>query len=246
MPLSDVRLQVFEGPVELLLYLVRKNELDVQDVPVARLTDDFLGHIRQAERLNIEAASDFLVMAAVLLRLKVRRIIPVRKDEELDTPTVTLEQILDEFRRYQQAARVLQDREQQRRLVFPHPPVLPRGQLAEQADVVLLTEAFRRVMAKLSAERIVEVAPRKIRLEDKLDQLRRLVRSRGRVTFEEAVDCRTLTELIVMFVAVLELTRLGEIRVRQDEQFGTILLELKTATPLAALPADPPTAAANQ
>jgi len=227
MLLSDVHLQVFEGPVELLLYLVRKNELDVQDVPVARLTDDFLGHIRQTERLNIEVASDFLVMAAVLLRLKVRRIIPARRDEELDTPTVTLEQILDEFRRYQQAARVLHDREQERRLVFPHPPVLPKGQLADQEDVALLTQAFRRVLAKLSADRIVEVAPRKVRLEDKLEQLRCLIRSQGRVVFEEAFDCRSLTELIIMFIAVLELVRLGEIRVRQDEQFGSIVIELK-------------------
>jgi segregation and condensation protein A len=82
---SDVRLDLFEGPVELLLYLVRKNELDVADVPVGRLTDDFLGAVRQAQELDMESASDFLIMAAVLLRLKTRALLPRSPEEDLAT-----------------------------------------------------------------------------------------------------------------------------------------------------------------
>jgi segregation and condensation protein A len=227
MDYPDVRLETFEGPVELLLYLVRKNELDVLDVPIGRLTDDFLGFVRSARNLNLESASDFLVMSGILVRLKMRQLLPRPKDEDLETPTVSLEQILDEFRRYQKAARVLSDKEQERRQVFPRPGgVIPKAPVAEQEELSVLTAAFRHLLENIKPERMVEVGPRKIRFEDKLAALRRLLRARGRLRFEEAVTGRTLTELIVLFIAVLELVRLGEITVSQDEQFGTISLVL--------------------
>jgi segregation and condensation protein A len=220
-----VRLDLFEGPVELLLYLVRKDELDVQDVPVARLTDDFLGSVRQARTLNMESTSDFLIMAAVLLRLKVRSLLPRSPDEPLDTPGVSLEQILDEFRRYQQIAQLLSAKETERRLVYPRSGETPRARLAESEDVAALTNALKRVLAKLGPDRVAQIAPPKVRLEDKLADLRRLLRERRSVDFEEAVTGSTIAEIIVMFIAVLELVRLGELRVRQESEFGTIRLE---------------------
>lgn len=222
---------MFEGPVELLLYLVRKNELDILDVPIGRLTDDFLGFVRAAVNLNLEAAADFLVMAGVLLRLKMRRLLPAKPDEDLSTPTVTLDQILDEFRKYQHVARVLSEREQERRLVFPRPLVVPRGQVAEQEELAVLTAAFRRLLSKLRPERLVEVAPAKIRFEDKLAELQALLRTRGALDFEEALSGDNITEIIVLFICVLELVRLGEIRIRQEEQFGRITLELRRDVP---------------
>ncbi|MEO0082408.1 MAG: segregation/condensation protein A [candidate division WOR-3 bacterium] len=225
-----VRLELFEGPVELLLYLVRKNELDVLDIPVGRLTDDFLGFVRAAVDLNLEAAADFLVMAGVLLRLKMRRLLPPKAEEDLSTPTVTLDQILDEFRRYQQAARVLSEKEQERRLMFPRPLVVLRDEAATQEEIMVLTLAFRRLLARLKPDRLVEVAPVRIRFEDKLAELRAFLHDRTKADFEEALASNTITELIIMFICVLELVRLGEIRIFQEEQFGRITLELRTET----------------
>jgi len=227
-PAPVVRLELFEGPVELLLYLVRKNEISALDVPVARLTDDFLGFVRAAVDLNLEAAADFLIMAGVLLRLKVHRLIPRKQEEDLDTATVTLDQILDEFRKFQQAARVLSEKEQERRLVFPRPLVVPKGQVADQEEIAVLTKAFRRLLAGLKPGRLVEVAPVKIRFEDKLADLRKLLQERGQVDFEEALESNSVTELVVLFICVLEMVRLGEIRIRQEEQFGRLILELKS------------------
>jgi segregation and condensation protein A len=224
---SDVRLDLFEGPVELLLYLVRKNELDVTDVPVGRLTDDFLGSVRRAHSLDMESASDFLIMAAVLLRLKTRALLPRSPEEDLTTPTVSLEQILDEFRRYQQVARILSDKESERRLLYPRTGESPRAKVAESEDVVALAAALKRVLAKLAPERVAQIAPPKVRLEDKLAELRRILRERGSVDFEEVVTGTTVAEVIVMFIAVLELVRLGELRVRQSAEFGTIRLEAR-------------------
>jgi segregation and condensation protein A len=228
---------MFEGPVELLLYLVRKNELDVLDVPVGRLTDDFLGSVRRAQRLSMEAASDFLVMAAVLLRLKVRGLLPRSPEEDLDTPTVTLEQILDEFRRYQQVARLLSDRESHRRQLFPRLGETPRARLADSEDVIALTAALRRVLARLTPERAAAITPPKVRLEDKIAALRALLVERRAVAFEEAVTGSSVTEVIVMFIALLELVRLGELRVIQEAAFGSIRLELRSPEPNPPAPA---------
>ncbi|MFO7676029.1 MAG: segregation/condensation protein A [bacterium] len=225
MRVPEVRLDLFEGPVELLLYLVRKAELDIFDVPIGRLTDDFLAFVRSANDLNLESAADFLVMSGILVRLKMRALLPRPKEEELDTPTVTLEQILDEFRRYQEAARLLSKREDERRQLWPHPGgTLPPAPAAEGEELTALTAAFRRLLARVRTERVVEVAPAKVRFEDKLAELRGLLRRRGRLGFEEAVGRGSITELIVMFIAVLELVRLNEIKVVQQDQFGTIEL----------------------
>jgi len=223
----DVRLDLFEGPVELLLYLVRKNELEVADVPVGRLTDDFLSSVRGARELDMESASDFLIMAAVLLRLKARALLPRSPDEDLTTPTVSLEHILDEFRRYQQVARLLSDKESERRLLYPRAGESPRVRQAESEDVVALAAALKRVLAKLTPERVAQIAPPKVRLEDKLADLRRIIRERKSVDFEEVVTGTTVAEVIILFIAVLELVRLGELRVRQQAEFGTIRLELR-------------------
>jgi segregation and condensation protein A len=216
---------MFEGPVELLLYLVRQNELDVCDVPIGRLTDDYLGYIRQVRRLDLEVASDFLIMAGVLVRLKVRRLVPNQPDEDTDTPTVTLDQILDDFRRYQRVAELLGTKEAERRLVFPRKGEAPRSALAESEDMTLLAAALQRVLTRLGPEKRVTIEPRPVRIEDKLAALRMLLAQRRVVTFEEAVSGQTLTEVIVMFLAVLELVRLGEVWVRQSAEFDTILLE---------------------
>jgi segregation and condensation protein A len=234
-PLGDGRphpvvLEVFEGPVELLLYLVRKSELDVRDVPVGRLTDDFLASVRQSGELNMDAASDFLIMSAVLLRLKVRELLPRPKEnEDLETPGVSLESILEEFRRYQHVARLLSEKETERRRLFPRMGETPRSRLADSEDVIALTAALKRVLARLAPERVAQIAAPKVRLEDKIAALRALVAARQSVDFEEAVTGSTITEVIVMFIAVLELVRLGELRVCQTAEFGAIRLEARTA-----------------
>ena len=223
--IPEVNLDLFEGPVELLLYLVRKNELDIGDVPIGRLTDDFLGFVRGASELNMESAADFLVMSGILIRLKMRALLPRPREEELDTPTVTLEQILDEFRRYQQAARLLSEREQERRRVWPRPGgTLPSAPPAETQELTTLTAALRKLLIRVRSEKLVEVAPLKVRFEDKLIELRGLLRRQGRVSFENAVTGSSITEIIVMFIAVLELVRTGEIRLIQQDQFSSIEL----------------------
>jgi len=222
---GPVRLAMFEGPIELLLYLVRENELAISDVPIAQLTDDYLTFLRQTEVVDMAAAADFLVMAALLVRLKVRYLLPRLQPEELATPLVTLEGILDQFRKYQRAAALLSRKEAERRQLFPRKGAAPCSRLAENEDLALLAVAFRRVLARLTPTLPIQLGPRPVRIEDKLAWLRQLLAEQHAIEFEQAVTGLTLTEVIVIFIAVLELVRLGEVRVRQDSQFGTIWLD---------------------
>jgi segregation and condensation protein A len=219
-----VRMDVFEGPVELLLYLVRKNELNVLDIPIARLTDDYLAYLRTSPALNLDTAADFMVMAAVLVRLKVRALLPRMAEEDLTTPQVTLEQILDSYRQFQNAAQILARREAQQRLRFPRKGESPRAKPAEQEELALLTQAFSRLLARLKPQPQLTIAPREYKIEDKIQSLRLLINKRMVVDFEEAINGATLTELIVTFLALLELVRLGEVTVEQQEEFGPIRL----------------------
>ncbi len=219
-----VRLDVFEGPVELLLYLVRKNELNVLDIPIARLTDDYLAYLRTCPVLNLDAAADFMVMAAVLVRLKVRALLPRTGEEDLSTPQVTLEQIMDCYRQFQSAARILARREAEQRLRFPRRGQAPVAKPAGRGDISLLTRAFSRLLARMKPPPRLTFTPQEIKIEDKIQSLRLLLSRQPVIDFEEAVTGATLTELIVTFLALLELVRLGEIWVEQPEEFGPIRL----------------------
>lgn len=219
-----VRLEPFEGPLELLLYLVRKNELDVFDIPIARLTDDYLTLLRTANILNLDTASDFLVIAAVLLRLKARALLPRPPEEELSTPQVTLDQILESYRSFQEAARILARKENQQRQRFPRQGESPPPQPAESEDITLLARAFSRLLARLKPQFTVAIPPQRITVNDKLAHLRALLKEKECLTFEEAVGDATLLDLIITFLALLELVRLGEISIAQESAFTPILI----------------------
>lgn len=223
-----VTLEIFEGPVELLLYLVRKNQLDIFDIPIARLTADYLEILRTADLLNLDIASDFLVMAAVLLRLKVRALLPRPPEEDLATPEISLEQILDEFRSFQHAAHLLAQREAEQRARFPRRGAPPPAPPVESEEITILARAFARLLSRLAPPPTVTVEPQRIKVDDKITALRRLLEERGAVDFFSAVTGATLTEIIVTFLALLELVRLGVVRVEQPDAFAPITLRLRT------------------
>lgn len=231
-----VQLEIFEGPVELLLYLVRKNELDVLDIPIARLTDDYLTYLRQLVKINIEHASDFILMASILIRLKMRSLLPSAQAEPKEEAPISLEQIIEEFKKYQKAAQFLSSLEAKRHNLFPRP--------GEQfydyegsGDIFALTQVFNEVLAKIAPKGSLKIEPRKIRIEEKIEFLRSVLTEKKEIDFIEVIkDCIEIGEVIALFFATLELIRLGEITVKQDYEFGTIRLILKEPKILKPIP----------
>lgn len=231
-----VQLELFEGPVELLLYLVRKNELDVFDIRIGQLTDDFLTYLQQLTKINIEHAADFIVMASILIRLKMRSLLPSAEAEPQEEAAVSLEQIIEEFKKYQKAAQMLSGLEGKRYNLFPR-----SGEeiydLEGGGDLFALTQTFNDVLAKLLPKASLKIEPPKIRIDEKLSFLRSLIKEKKELDFLQVVkDCEEVGEVIALFLATLELIRLGEIIVKQDKEFGTIKLILREAKTFTTLP----------
>jgi segregation and condensation protein A len=228
----QVKTEIFSGPIELLLYLARKNEVDIFDVPLAKITDDYLNYLHQVRVLNIELSSDFLLMAVVLIRLKMWRLLPSTKDgEELPEQPISLEEIINEFKKYAGVAGFLSELELKQSQLFPR-----RGQIIEElpdaeGNIYVLVSAFQKVLAKNIPRASLEITVPEIKLEDKLVELRKFFTEKLKVGFNEiAEQAKTIIEIIIMFIALLELIRLGEIGVKQDSEFGEIALEKKFAS----------------
>ncbi|MCX7785002.1 MAG: segregation/condensation protein A [candidate division WOR-3 bacterium] len=221
-----IQTETFSGPIELLLYLIRKDEIDIFDIPIAKITDDYLGYLRQTEKLNLELSSDFLLMAVVLIRLKVQQMLPkVQEPEEIPQP-ISLETVLAEFQKYAGIASFLSSLESKRLESFPRkgPPleVLPEA----GGDIYLLISAFQNVLSKIRPKPTLEIQPIEIRLEDKITELRQIFIHKQKLFFSEiALKAQTISEIVILFIAILELVRLGELRVKQSVEFAEIELE---------------------
>ncbi|MCX8015061.1 MAG: segregation/condensation protein A [candidate division WOR-3 bacterium] len=232
----QVKTEIFSGPIELLLYLARKNEIDIFDVPLAQITDDYLNYLQQVQSINIEISSDFLLMAAVLIRFKIWRLLPKTQDAEQIPETVSLDDIIEEFKKYAGIVGYLSELEMKRLQLFPR-----RAQILEEmpeaaGDISVLISAFRKILERNTPKVSLEIPVPEIRLEDKLSELRQLLIQKVKLNFNEiASQTKSILEIIIMFIALLELIRLGEVVVRQDREFGEILLEKRVAGNAASI-----------
>lgn len=228
----QVKTEIFSGPIELLLYLTRKNEVDIFDVPLAKITDDYLNYIHKVQVLNIELSSDFILMAVVLIRLKMWRLLPSTKEgEELPEQPVSLEEIINEFKKYAGVAGFLSELELRQSQLFPRRSRFIEELPDAKGNIYVLVSAFQKILVKNIPRASLEIAIPEIKVEDKLVELRKFFTEKLKVKFNEIVEqAQTAIEIIIMFIALLELVRLGEIRVKQEYEFGEIILEKKLRT----------------
>jgi|APCry1669190288_1035285.scaffolds.fasta_scaffold00426_2 segregation and condensation protein A len=235
-----VRLEAFEGPLDLLLYLVKKDEVDIYDISIERLTAQYLEYLGTFEVLQIEVAGEFLVMAATLLYIKSRTLLPKdqqppEEDEDEEDPRWELIRQLIEYRKFKEAAAGLRDREELQAALFPravpadpkHAPVYQDNLLLGDVGVLDLINAFQRALSRLPAEE----KPGEIREEthtvtDRIRHLMAVIDRGASVRFDELFgEASTRSELVITFLALLELIRMKQFRVRQEEQFGEIWLD---------------------
>jgi len=230
-----VQLDVFTGPLDLLLYLIRRDELDIQDIPIARLTEQYLEYVRLLEQIDPNAAGDFLVMASTLVELKSRALLPtppVDSDEPLEDPRSLLVRQLLEYKRFKDAAKALGTAAEERgkryvRVPAELPPDL-QGIELEQVELWDLLAALRRVMDAIGArpgehEVVLDDTP----IEEYAEDILRALRARSPLTFSSLFDPQaTRARIIGLFLALLELIRLQRVRAEQDRLAGEIYLFL--------------------
>jgi segregation and condensation protein A len=223
-----VKLPRFEGPLDLLLHLIKRDEVDIYDIPIARITQEYLATLDLMKELDLEVAGEFLVMAATLIRIKVQMLLPrpaLEEEEELD-PREELVRRLLEYRKFKEAAERLKEREEDRRRMFERGdvPVIPEDGVA-LVDVSLfdLLDGLRDVLRRLSEVPVHQVELDEVSIEEMMDRLRGALAADGRVLFKDLLSgVRSRLEAIVTFMALLELMRLGEAEARQEETFGDI------------------------
>lgn len=237
-----VNLEVFEGPLDLLLYLIRKDELEITDIPIARIADEYAEYIRTMEMLDLNMAGEFLVMAATLSYIKSRMLLPpeARGDEAADEgeegrdPRWDLVRQLLDYKKFKDAASALLERERRQQNMFAPTgaPLLPETALAKDektlGDIGLfdLLRAFQDVLARAPVEPIGEIEPAKWRVSDKIDEILARAESAGRIGFSTLFSpASPRGEIIVTFLALLELLRLRQIVASQDAAFGEIVVE---------------------
>lgn len=238
-PDYKVKLDAFEGPLDLLLFLVRREEVELWDIPLEKITQQFLDYLAACQEMDIHLAGDFIVMAATLIYIKSRRLLPdepqpegEEENEDVLDPRHELIRRLIEYKRFKEAAAHLQTREAARAGVFVRPPTQsplpaePQPLQMDEVGVLDLLQAFNTMLRKYAARwPVADLQGARFTVADKIDYLLKTIPGEGSeaIEFEELfASAASREEVVVTFLALLELIRLRELRVRQNEPFASI------------------------
>ena len=229
-----VRLETFEGPLDLLLYLIKKNEIDIYDIPISVITQQYLEYLETMKNLNLDVAGEFLLMAATLLHIKSKMLLPATAEEEgekeEEDPRAELVRRLLEYQRFKEAAQQLVkgpllDREVFVRSFFGDALAEKEAEEEVSGEVTLfdLLEVMKKVLEGLPAEEFQEISMEHLNIKDKILHIMERLWEAESLAFTELYTASTSRrEIVVTFLALLELLRLRMIRVYQGETFGPI------------------------
>lgn len=233
-----VRLPEFDGPLDLLLHLIRREQFDIFDIPISELTAAYLESLEDMRRAQMEPASDFLLMAATLLQIKSRMLLPrppglddIEADAPEDPRAELVRQLL-EYRRYREVAETLAERDRLGRDVFYRPSGLDRPESEEEdlaaQDVWRLGEAFRALIARTRFEAPHDIWVERISIGERIAQIADRLAEVRRCTFSSLLDgIRHREEAITTFLALLEMARLKLIHTTQGEHLGELYVEAR-------------------
>jgi segregation and condensation protein A len=228
-----IKLQLFEGPLDLLLYLVKKDHVNIYDIPIAQVTQQYMDYIELMKILDLNIAGEFLVMAATLIQIKSKMLLPVpevEQPQEEDDPRSELIKQLLEYERFKQIAQELRQKETNQQDIFKRPHALerdiPEGPPTAQyfeSSIFDLISAFSRALQDTPKDLFYSVIKDEYTVEEKIHSILHDLLLRPSIELSELFEqARQKVEIIVTFLAVLELVRMKEIICRQKEPFGSV------------------------
>ncbi len=240
----SVRLTVFEGPLDLLLYLIEKNKIDIYDIPIVVITEQYLDYIKNMQTEDMNVMSEFLVMAATLLDIKCRMLLPkeVNEEGEEEDPRAELVQKLLEYKMYKYMALELRDRQVDAAKTWYKKPMLPKevadsrypidyGELVGDVTLAKLHEIFKSVMRRQEDKidpirsQFGKIEKDEINLEEKQSYIEAYVKNHRRFLFRSLLERQgSKMEVIVTFMAVLEMMKQGVISIEQEDTFADIII----------------------
>jgi segregation and condensation protein A len=227
-----IHLDAFQGPLDLLLHLIKREEIDIWNIPIARITEQYLLYLEAMKELNINLAGEWLVMAATLIFIKSRMLLPpdpvdASAEAQPEDPRNELVYQLLEHQKFKNAAQMLYEKEEVENAVWNHPP---REALEEGKDLVSVTlfdilRAFSEVVRRFESQRSLEVTFEEISIEQKLEEVRRVLQVRDTILFTSFFEsAQSKQHVIVTFLALLELVRLREVWLYQKKAFDEIYI----------------------
>ncbi|MDE6627006.1 MAG: segregation/condensation protein A [Lachnospiraceae bacterium] len=257
----EYKLQVFEGPLDLLLHLIEKNKVDIYDIPIVIITEQYLDYVGQMQERNMDVMSEFLVMAATLIQIKSKMLLPrEEKEEEEEDPREELVRRLLEYKMYKYAALELKDMELDASRNFYKKPTIPQqvtaykeeidpAELVDGMTLAMLNDIFKSIMRR-QVDKIDPIRSKfgtiekeEISIEDRMVQVREELRGLRGINFRTLLETQpTRMNIIITFMSILELMKVGAIAIRQEETFGEIMIdsldELETGDEAAATEED--------
>jgi segregation and condensation protein A len=234
----EIKLDIFEGPLDLLLYLIKKNEIDIYNIPIALITEQYLNYLGVMQSLNLDLAGEYLVLASTLLHIKSKLLLPVDEekagdDEEGDDPREELVKQLVEYQAFKEAALKIEHRPVLERDVFKrgYPVILEASEEEdepfEEIDMFVLLQAFQRIVASIDNTFMMDIDVEKMTLTDRINDIMDRLAVEQSMTFNDLLsEHRTKKAMVYTFLAILELMKLRMIKVYQSVPFDIIRIRL--------------------
>lgn len=239
----EVKLVAFEGPLDLLLHLIEKNKVNIYDIPIVEITNQYLDYVSKMQEEDLNLMSEFLIMAATLIKIKSKMLLPKEEKEEQEDPREELVRRLMEYKMYKYASFQLKDRQFDAQKQLYKKPTIPAevekfrprvevNELIQDLTLQKLNEIFQNVI-KRQAERIDPIRSQfrnikqeEIRVEDKMNEIHEKIRGISHIHFRTLLEKQgSKTEIVVTFLSILELIKIGAIAVRQEEIAGDIWID---------------------
>lgn len=233
-----VTIENFDGPLDLLLHLIKEQDIDIYDIKIEEITKQYLDYIRAMKELNLSIASEYLVMASELIEMKSKMLLPKKKDldddeYEEDPREVLIERLLA-YKQYKEVTSEFKDLELIRKQVFTKQPENLSYYAKEEGNnegtsVSDLIEAFNALLKKKELDKPVatKITKKELSVTEKVVKIRNILREKKNVSFEELFEVATKEEVIISFLSILEMVKKDEITLKQDSNFKSIVISLK-------------------
>ena len=227
----------FEGPLDLLLHLIKKSKMEIFDIEISEITNQYLNYIKSMTDMNLDIASEYLVMASELIEMKSKKLLPKseekEEDEEVEDPEVVLKRRLVEYQKYKESTNVFRDLEKNRSSYYTKAPESLKKYSLEKlendgsVDVYDLLDAFQKLLERqeFNKPKNTKIARKELSIKERIVKIRDILRVNKRVNFVELFDDFSKPYVVVTFLSVLEMVKSREINIKQDNNFSDIYLE---------------------
>lgn len=233
-----VTIDNFDGPLDLLLHLIKEQDIDIYDIKIEDITKQYLDYIRHMKELNLEIASEYLVMASELIEMKSKMLLPKKKEKEDDDyeedPRELLIERLLAYKRYKEVTSEFKDLELTRKMVFTREPdnlnrYVKEDENSEELGVADLIDAFNNLLKRKELDKPIatKITKKELSVTEKVNKIKNILRNKKKINFEDIFEVSTKEEVIISFLSVLEMVKKDEILLTQEGNFKNIVISLK-------------------